>query len=65
MCKQCDGQESFADWLARMEATGTRAPKGPAVEWVVNHSGHLLDASKDELDDVAKRMLAAQRGETS
>lgn len=65
MCKRCDGQESMKDWLARMDATQTSAPKGPAVEWVVDHSGYMLDASKGGLDPSAQRMLADQRAQTS
>lgn len=63
MCKQCDGQESFKDWLARMDATMTSAPKGPDVDWVVDGHGHLLDPSKDVLDVVAQNRLAARQAD--
>lgn len=64
MCKG-ESRETFAEWEARMDATGTRAPKGPHVDWVVDGHGHLLDPTKDVMDEVAQRMRASQLAETS
>lgn len=52
-----EGTETFEEWLARMNATGTRVLKR-SVDWVADGHGHLLDPQKDELDDVAKRRVA-------
>jgi hypothetical protein len=56
----CNGEqnETFAEWEARMDASGAKAPKGPAVDWVIDGHGHWVDPAKDVMDDVAKRRVA-------